>query len=190
MHIPFLDSPVHRALLPLILILVATGIVIIIRFAIRQVVDARLPYQLEKSLFTPAERQFLGVLKGTLPAGVECYGKVRLIDIFRPKSHLTGPDRLKAVNRVASKHVDFLLVRSSDTKPLLAIELDDKSHQAANRQARDIFLNQLFADTGLPLLRILEDTGLPLLRILVQRSYNVSTVREMVVAAMPPGDFL
>jgi hypothetical protein len=169
---PFLHYPENRFFLPLVLII---GIAFIGWFIFREFRAGRLPYKLVPALFTPAEQQFLAVLRSVLPSGVDCYGKVRLIDICSVENYLTGKQRQTAVNRVAQKHVDFLLVRSADTKPLLAIELDDKSHQAADRKKRDIFLNQLFADVKLPLIRI------P-----VQRSYNASTIREMVVASMPP----
>jgi hypothetical protein len=37
---------------------------------------------------------------------------------------------------------------------LFAIELDDNSHQKKHRQKRDAFVNKLFQDNNLPLLRI------------------------------------
>ena len=39
-------------------------------------------YYLRKTLFTAAERSFLGVLERALPPGVRVFGKVRLADIF------------------------------------------------------------------------------------------------------------
>ena len=38
--------------------------------------------------------------------------------------------------------------------PMLAIELDDASHELKARKERDMFVNALFASTGIPLLRI------------------------------------
>jgi hypothetical protein len=38
--------------------------------------------------------------------------------------------------------------------PMLGIELDDLSHQRADRKERDMFVNRLFASTGVPLLRL------------------------------------
>jgi hypothetical protein len=37
---------------------------------------------------------------------------------------------------------------------MLGIELDDDSHNRADRKRRDVFVNELFASTGIPLLRI------------------------------------
>lgn len=37
---------------------------------------------------------------------------------------------------------------------MLGIELDDDSHERKDRRQRDMFVNALFAATGIPLLRI------------------------------------
>lgn len=37
---------------------------------------------------------------------------------------------------------------------MLGIEVDDASHQRADRKERDMFVNKLFASTGVPLLRL------------------------------------
>jgi hypothetical protein len=39
--------------------------------------------------------------------------------------------------------------------PLIGIELDDKSHQRPDRQARDEFVDRVFAAAGLPIVHIL-----------------------------------
>ncbi len=83
-------------------------------------------YYLRKTLFTPAERSYLGVLDSVLPADVRVFGKVRLEDFLGVKSGLDRGARMGARNRINRKHVDFLLVRSSDLAPLAGIELDDK----------------------------------------------------------------
>jgi hypothetical protein len=68
------------------------------------------------------------------------------------KCELDPGDRQGARNRIDRKHVDFLLVRSGDLAPLAGIELDDRSHEAPERQARDAFVDAVFASAGLPLL--------------------------------------
>jgi hypothetical protein len=45
-------------------------------------------------------------------------------------------------------------VRSSDLAPLVGIELDDRSHEAEDRQARDAFVDRVFASASLPLLHV------------------------------------
>jgi hypothetical protein len=52
-------------------------------------------------------------------------------------------------------------------KPVLAIELDDNSHKRRDRVERDVFVNQIF-----------EDARLPLLRIKTREAYNTRELAE------------
>ncbi|MDM5002678.1 DUF2726 domain-containing protein (plasmid) [Escherichia coli] len=54
--------------------------------------------------------------------------------------------------RTFPKHVDYLLCDKTDLKPLLAIELDDKSHQREDRIARDKLVDGIFKAVGLPVI--------------------------------------
>ena len=60
----------------------------------------------------------------------------------------------KYFNKIKSKSIDFVIVREKDCKINLCIELDDKSHLYQNRIERDKFINKLFNDLEIPLLRI------------------------------------
>ena len=130
-------------------------------------------YYLRKSLFTPAERSFLGVMEANLPSDVRVFGKVRLEDILGVKSGLERGERQAARNRINRKHVDFLLVRSTDLAPLAGIELDDSSHEEEDRQQRDAFVDSAFASAGLPLLHV------P-----VQKSYNAAELKSAVARSI------
>lgn len=101
-------------------------------------------YYLRKSLLTPAERSFLGVLELGLPAGVRLFAKVRLEDIFGVVSGLERGERQGARNRISRKHVDFLLVRVNDLSPVAGIELDDSSHDEEDRRQREPSLMRFF----------------------------------------------
>ena len=57
-------------------------------------------------------------------------------------------------NKISQKHVDFLICRIEDGMPMMGIELDDPSHEAADRKKRDMEVNGMFASIGLPLVRI------------------------------------
>lgn len=111
-------------------------------------------YYLKKSLFSPAERSFLGVLETLDYEGVSILSKVRLADIFGIKKGLERGDRQRALNRISAKHVDFLLIQKSDGQPLLGIELDDRSHEEEERAARDSFVDSVFSSAGLPILHV------------------------------------
>ena len=60
----------------------------------------------------------------------------------------------KYFNKIKSKSIDFVIVREKDCKINLCIELDDKTHLYQNRIERDKFINKLFNDLEIPLLRI------------------------------------
>jgi translation initiation factor 2 gamma subunit (eIF-2gamma) len=145
-----------KQLLPLIIL----GAVL---YAIIQVVQAltakgkpsaELPYQKQPTLFTPAERSFLGVLEQVLGNQFRIMGKIRLADVIRVRPGLDASSRQKAFNRIQSKHLDFVICDPNDLSIQFAIELDDKSHAKKNRQDRDAFLDGAMQAAGVPLIRI------------------------------------
>lgn len=72
-------------------------------------------------------------------------------------------------NKINRKSVDFVIAGKSNLNPLLAIELDDSSHNYQNRIQRDNFVEN-----------VLKDTGLPLLRIRCVASYNVQEIKALI----------
>jgi len=76
--------------------------------------------------------------------------KVRLADLCRD---LDGWTNIAAFNQVSSKHVDFVLCDAQTLRPVLAVELDDRSHLRANRRNRDAFVDRVFRTMGLGIYR-------------------------------------
>lgn len=132
-------------------------------------------YELRQSVLTPAERSFAGVLDGALPDGVTWLGKVRLGDVFITRRGLSRSESTAARNRIDRKHVDFLLVRSSDLAPMAGVELDDHSHESDDRKQRDAFVDDVFRSCTLPLLHVPAQTG-----------YNQAELRAKIVALLDP----
>ena len=60
---------------------------------------------------------------------------------------------MKYYSRIQSKHIDFLLCNGDSLYPVVAIELDDNSHDSKERQARDGFINKTFESADIPLIR-------------------------------------
>lgn len=112
------------------------------------------PYQRAKALFTAAERSFLGVLDQAVGPEHRVFGKVRVADIATPKSGLSNSARQGALNRVAYKHFDYIICRTSDYSVVCAVELNDKSHSSKRAQARDDLLANVCQVIDLPLLTI------------------------------------
>ncbi len=73
-------------------------------------------------------------------------------------------------------------------RPLLAIELDDASHKSFDRQDRDEFVERIFADAGVPLLRVpaRRQYGVGELRPLLTKYAPVVRDREPQAAASAP----
>ena len=112
------------------------------------------PYQPAKTLFTPAERSFLGALDLALGPEYRIFGKVRVADVAKLKPGLGQSARQGALNRIAAKHLDFVVCRASDLSVVCAVELNDRSHGSQRAQVRDEFLASVCRTIGLPLLAI------------------------------------
>lgn len=111
-------------------------------------------YCQKESLFTPAERAFHDALESLDFQGVTITAKVCLTDIIGIKPRTPWKERQRALNRIRSRHVDFLLVARRDGRPLLGLELVDLSPDEDDRSAHDEFVDATFASAGIPLLHI------------------------------------
>lgn len=150
-----MSIPIIAVVLVIILVAVAVAFMALkAKGASQQTAEKPDVYYLKKSLFSPAERSFLGVLESLNYEGVTIASKVRLADVFGIKKGLERGDRQRALNRISAKHVDFLLIQKSDGAPLVGIELDDSSHDEDDRVARDAFVDTVFASAGLPILHV------------------------------------
>jgi hypothetical protein len=110
-----------------------------------------MPYRIRDDFLSPAEFSFYRVLRETAGTSLTICPKVRLADLFFvAKPHINRT----YFNRIAQKHLDFLICDAKTMEPLLGIELDDASHQRPDRQKRDDFVDAVFLTAGLPLLRV------------------------------------
>lgn len=117
-----------------------------------------LPYRLRDDFLSPAELNFYRVLQQTVQGQFIICPKVSLGDLFYAKSG-DRQDNQGWRNKIDRKHVDFLLCDPRTIKPVLGLELDDASHQQAERQQRDTFVEAVFQAAKLPLIRQRVQTG-------------------------------
>jgi len=127
------------------------------------------PFVLKKSLLTPAERSFFGVLQQAVDDQTLIFSKVRIADVLDIRKGLTPSQRQIAVNHVSAKHFDFVLCKASDLSIIAAIELDDASHRRKHRMRRD----KLIAGAC-------DAAGLPLHRFKAKRAYQIAEIREQL----------
>lgn len=126
-----------------------------------------LPYRKKASLFSEAERSFLGVLDQAVEDQYRIFGQVRVADVVEVHGAKDSGARQSALNKINSKHFDFLLCDKASLAVVAAVELDDGSHNRKDRKERDRFLDELCAGIGLPLIREK-----------AQQAYTVAKVKE------------
>jgi hypothetical protein len=123
------------------------------------------PYQSKEVLCSPAERSFLGALDKIVGERYRIFAKVRLADIIDVQRGLSASARQSAFNRIAGKHIDFIVCNANDLSIVGAIELDDKSHLKKGRRERDRLLD-----------KALEAASIPMFRVKAQSTYSIKEV--------------
>lgn len=110
-------------------------------------------YRRNSNFLSRAEKAFFHVLQ-PLAAEHQCivFAKVRLEDIVWVAPHVRN--RFAMRNRIKSRHIDFVLCRVKDVQPILAIELDDSSHESFKANMSDVVKNEILQQAGMPLLRV------------------------------------
>ena len=138
-----------------------------------QVTEA-LPFRIRDDFLSPAEKTFYDVLCQAVSGRAIICPKVRLSDVFFIVERF---QHLGLANKLDRKHIDFLLCSIDTVRPIVAIELDDRSHLRADRRERDAFVDQVFVAAGLSLVRI------P-----CSRCYDISVLSERITPflSVPP----
>ncbi|MFD2176622.1 DUF2726 domain-containing protein [Veronia pacifica] len=126
-------------------------------------------YKVKKSLFSPAERSFLGVLHRLLNDNYEVLGKVRISDVLSPDNANNKKDWWSSFNKISSKYFDYVICNKKDLSFVAVIELDDASHNRASRIERDDFVNSAC-----------QSANLKLLRFKAARGYKLSEVAQIL----------
>ena len=112
------------------------------------------PYELQETLFSPAERAFLGVLDLAVGDQARVFAKVRVADVLTPQARLGKGKWQQAFDMISAKRFDYLLCHPTDLSFLCAVELDDSAHRHQKRKVRDLLLKSACDSAGLPLLQI------------------------------------
>jgi hypothetical protein len=129
------------------------------------------PFFRRKYLLTKAEKSFYKILRAVV-APHPVLAKVRLADLVEAdERHLL---RRSNFDHIKSKHIDFVIC-DQELSPIIAVELDDFSHQRPDRVARDRDVN-----------RILEIASLPLLRVPVRPSYDETKIAKQLLTKLRP----
>ena len=132
------------------------------------------PYKKLDTLFSPAERSFLGVLNQAVGDDVQVLGKVRVADVITPKKGMSRSNWQKAFNKISGKHFDYLLCNKNDLSVLCAVELNDSSHNSKTRKDRDVFLEGAC-----------RSANVPLIQVSAKATYTINEVQQSIAPYLP-----
>jgi hypothetical protein len=137
---------------------IALNILFIFSFTVKRNISEKVDpndltlFKKRKQFFTKNEKEFFIVLKEVGDSlNLVIFPKPRLADIFLATG--LGEKRLRMLNKIQHRHVDYLLCDSKNFTPLLAVELDDSTHDTEKSQKKDKFKDELFKHAKLPLYR-------------------------------------
>lgn len=130
-------------------------------------------YQALPHLLSKAERSFFGVLVQAVGSSGTVFAKVRVADVISPRKGLGRAGWQRAFNAISAKHFDFVVCDPNTSAILLAVELDDSSHNTGRGQARDDLVNKACSSAGVPLLRVKAAPG-----------YVLTEIRRQALALM------
>lgn len=119
-------------------------------------------YKKSDYLLTPTELKFYKLLK-TITDKMEYSLFVQI-----PLYQLVEYKDFKDFNKIKSKSIDFVITEKN-CKVKLCIELDDKTHNNNKRIERDKFINEMF-----------RELDIKILRIPVQNYYNMQEIEQKI----------
>lgn len=102
-------------------------------------------------IMTDTEVLFFQKLQKAIPE-YHIFSQVQLSRIIEP-SEEAGSDRSFWFNRICRQSVDYVVVDGDAQTTVLAIELDDWTHNSNSRQKADDKKDKALASAGIPILR-------------------------------------
>lgn len=141
--------------LPLLVLVfvVVQKIIVANRGGVKVPKDSRIyQYGRKEYIMTKAEYDFFLMLNEVLRGDYHVFPQVHLSSLLDEKA-VKGQNWDAAFRHINGKSVDFVVCDRRYAKPLVAIELDDSSHDNSGRKIRDEEVERIFATANLPLLR-------------------------------------
>jgi very-short-patch-repair endonuclease len=109
-------------------------------------------YKRKDFFLSRAEHEFYDALTAAIGQEYLVFAQVHLPTIVDNK--IKGQNWRGAFKHINEKSVDFVLCDKAYISPKLVIELDDRTHNRLDRKERDVEVERILKDAGLPLLRI------------------------------------
>lgn len=109
-------------------------------------------YNRKYVIMTEREQEFYKKLKLVCGDSILIFPQIHLSSLFF--HNVKGQNFKLAFRFINRLSIDFVLVDSRNFKTLLAIELDDSTHNEKDRIKRDLIVNDIFKKANFPLLRV------------------------------------
>jgi len=122
-----------------------------------QLIEKGGAYVSKDFMMTPTEQKIYKVLENKYGEKYYIFAQVRVVDVLQPnvKKYFTWTKEYKALFwQVSQWHFDYVICHKDDFRIFCALELDDSSHENADRKRRDIILNNVCKDAGVVLKRM------------------------------------
>ena len=124
-------------------------------------------YTTKKLIMTKTETQFYKLLQNAITENnlnILIFPQINLENIIQAKNN-----DFAARNRIKSRSIDYTIVSNDTLKVLCCIELDDYTHNTYKRINRDSFINQIF-----------QEVNIKLIRVTVSSSYNIEQIISQI----------
>jgi len=121
-------------------------------------------YEKKNFLTSRSEQKLFKNLLLLLPSDYQIHCQVSLISLLKPAD-------LRSARMVWAKRMDYVIT-DLNTKIILIIELDDKSHERKDRKERDKFVNKALRGKH------------TLLRITTEQAHDISLLRDKLQSAI------
>lgn len=118
--------------------------------------EGEIPYTYRRKpyIMTRKENTFYHTLSRILGNQYYIFPQVNLITLFEYK--IKGQNWKGAKATIDRLSVDYVICDNRWLSPILAVELDDPTHQRGDRIVRDRNVEKIFRDAKIPLVRIAE----------------------------------
>lgn len=114
-------------------------------------------YIAKSKMMSASEQGVYKILEKAYGDKYHIFCQVRVVDIIQPNitKYQTWTKEYKSLFwQVSQWHFDFVMCDKSDFSIFCALELDDASHERADRKRRDRILNAVCKDAGIELKRM------------------------------------
>jgi hypothetical protein len=160
-------------------VLVALGVLALVVLVLRRRRapndDEVLCYELGERLLNDEQCRFLEVLEQAVGTDHRVLARIALADVVTVDETLEGPALDTAMARLDGRQFSFLVCTRAALEPVCAVELDAPSGRQSKMAGRDLQLDA-----------ICEQAGLPLLRVPAQASYQVADIGLQFDALFEP----